>query len=78
MGIRDLVYGAYAKQLSAQIDVNRIPRHVGVVLDGNRRWASEQGSSSQQGHQAGAAKIEEFVGWYRSGGGEPTSRKAAA
>ena len=63
MGIRDLVYGAYAKQLSAQIDVDRIPRHVGVVLDGNRRWASEQGSSSQQGHQAGAAKIEEFVGW---------------
>lgn len=63
MGIRDLVYGAYAKQLSAQIDSERIPRHVGVVLDGNRRWASEQGSSSQQGHQAGAAKIEEFVGW---------------
>lgn len=63
VGIRDLVYGAYAKQLSAQIDSDRIPRHVGVVLDGNRRWASEQGSSSQQGHQAGAAKIEEFVGW---------------
>ena len=63
MGIRDLVYGAYAKQLSAQIDSNRIPRHVGVVLDGNRRWASEQGSSSQHGHRAGAAKIEEFVGW---------------
>lgn len=63
MGIRDLVYGAYAKQLNAQIDSERIPRHVGVVLDGNRRWASEQGSSSQHGHRAGAAKIEEFVGW---------------
>ncbi len=63
MGIRDLVYGAYAKQLNAQIDSERIPRHVGVVLDGNRRWASEQGSTSQHGHRAGAAKIEEFVGW---------------
>ncbi|MGB3672804.1 MAG: isoprenyl transferase [Candidatus Nanopelagicales bacterium] len=63
MGIKDLVYGAYAKQLNTQIDSTRIPRHVGVVLDGNRRWASEQGSSSQHGHRAGAAKIEEFVGW---------------
>ncbi len=63
MGIRNLVYGAYAKQLNAQIDSERIPRHVGVVLDGNRRWASEQGSTSQHGHRAGAAKIEEFVGW---------------
>lgn len=63
MGIRDLVYGAYSRQLSSQLDQQRIPRHVGVVLDGNRRWASEQGSSSEQGHKAGAAKIEEFVGW---------------
>lgn len=70
MGIRDVVYGAYAKRLSAQIDSERIPRHVGVVLDGNRRWASEQGSSSQHGHQAGAAKIEEFVGWCEDAGVE--------
>lgn len=63
MGVRDLVYGAYAKQLTTQLDQQRIPRHVGVVLDGNRRWASEQGSSSEHGHRAGAAKIEEFVGW---------------
>lgn len=63
MGIRDLVYGAYSRQLSSQLDQQRIPRHVGVVLDGNRRWASEQGSSSEHGHKAGAAKIEEFVGW---------------
>lgn len=70
VGIRDVVYGAYAKRLSAQIDSERIPRHVGVVLDGNRRWASEQGSSSQHGHQAGAAKIEEFVGWCEDAGVE--------
>ena len=70
MGLRDLVYGAYAKQLSAQLDSSRVPRHVGVVLDGNRRWASEQGSSSAQGHQAGANKIQEFVGWCEETGVE--------
>lgn len=63
MGLSDLLYGAYARQLATQLDYDRIPRHVGVVLDGNRRWASEQGSVSAHGHRAGAAKIEEFVGW---------------
>ncbi len=63
MGLRDLLYGAYAKQITAGLDHDRIPRHVGVVLDGNRRWASEQGSVSSAGHRAGAAKIEEFLGW---------------
>lgn len=63
MDIRDLVYEAYARRLTAHLDHDRIPRHVGVVLDGNRRWASEQGSSSSHGHKAGAAKIEEFLGW---------------
>ncbi len=63
MGLRDLLYGAYAKRITAGLDHDRIPRHVGVVLDGNRRWASEQGSVSSAGHRAGAAKIEEFLGW---------------
>jgi short-chain Z-isoprenyl diphosphate synthase len=63
VGIGDLVYGAYSKRLSSQIDQDRIPRHVGVVLDGNRRWASEHGNATDHGHRVGAAKIEEFIGW---------------
>jgi len=63
VGLSDVAYQLYAKQLVSQIDHDRIPRHVGVVLDGNRRWASLQGSESHHGHRAGAAKIEEFVGW---------------
>jgi short-chain Z-isoprenyl diphosphate synthase len=58
-----LVYGAYERRLLAQIPPDRMPRHVGVILDGNRRWATEHGSSSSAGHRAGAAKIEEFLGW---------------
>jgi short-chain Z-isoprenyl diphosphate synthase len=41
----------------------QLPRHVGVILDGNRRWASLQGADSAQGHRAGAAKIQDFLGW---------------
>lgn len=63
MGLSDLVYGAYERRLLRQIPSDRLPRHVGVILDGNRRWATSHGSSSAAGHRAGAAKIVEFLGW---------------
>jgi short-chain Z-isoprenyl diphosphate synthase len=63
VGLSDLLYGAYERRLTAQIPLDRRPRHVGVILDGNRRWATAQGSSSSAGHRAGAAKIVEFLGW---------------
>lgn len=70
MGLLDLVYGAYERRLKTQIPTDRLPRHVGIILDGNRRWASAQGSSSSAGHRAGAAKIVEFLGWCDDAGVE--------
>jgi short-chain Z-isoprenyl diphosphate synthase len=61
--VSDLLYGVYERQLLGSLDRTRIPRHVGVMLDGNRRWAAEQGKSTAHGHQAGADKIEDFLGW---------------
>ncbi|MCU0300903.1 MAG: isoprenyl transferase [Candidatus Nanopelagicales bacterium] len=63
MGLDDLVYGLYERRLAHDLTEREVPRHVGVILDGNRRWASEQGSTSAAGHRAGAAKIREFLGW---------------
>ncbi len=63
MGLSDLLYGAYERRLLKQIPPQRRPRHVGVILDGNRRWATVHGSSSDAGHRAGAAKIVQFLGW---------------
>ncbi len=63
MGVSDLLYGAYERRLRASLDNDRIPRHVGVILDGNRRWAAVQGNSSAHGHRAGAQKIQDFLGW---------------
>ncbi|MFZ9988355.1 MAG: isoprenyl transferase [Candidatus Nanopelagicales bacterium] len=63
MGLSDVIYGAYERRLLRQIPPDRRPRHVGVILDGNRRWATSQGSASDVGHRAGAAKIVEFLGW---------------
>ena len=70
MGLRDVVYGAYERRILAQTPPERRPRHVGVILDGNRRWALLQGSSSSEGHRAGAAKIVEFLGWCDEAGVE--------
>ena len=63
MGVRDLVYGVYERQLMSSLNRDRTPRHVGVILDGNRRWAAVQGSSTAHGHKAGADKITEFLTW---------------
>ena len=63
MGLRNLVYGVYERRLTAQLQGVTVPRHVGVILDGNRRWAKSVGASSREGHQAGADKIVELLAW---------------
>jgi short-chain Z-isoprenyl diphosphate synthase len=63
MGLRDVAYSVYENRLRAGLDPERVPRHVGVILDGNRRWAEMQGTSASTGHRVGADKIAEFLGW---------------
>ena len=63
MGLRNLLYGAYERQLAARLPQDRLPRHVGVMLDGNRRWAKANGADPAQGHQAGADNITPLLGW---------------
>ena len=59
----EVAYDLYGHRLTARLPRERLPRHVGVILDGNRRWAADQGSSSDHGHRAGGEKIIEFLGW---------------
>ncbi len=40
-----------------------MPKHIGVMVDGNRRWAKEQGFDKAIGHAAGAKRIVDFLGW---------------
>ena len=44
-----------------QIDFNRLPRHVAVIMDGNGRWAEARGSSRVDGHRAGVASVRETI-----------------
>jgi short-chain Z-isoprenyl diphosphate synthase len=57
------LYGLYERRLARSLAAEAMPRHVGVILDGNRRWARASGTDSSHGHRAGADKILEFLGW---------------
>jgi short-chain Z-isoprenyl diphosphate synthase len=71
MRIGDLVYRLYARRLEASLSPEAVPRHVGVMCDGNRRWARSAGLTDvSDGHQAGADKIFELLGWCREVGVE--------
>ncbi|UNO40162.1 isoprenyl transferase [Streptomyces sp. MST-110588] len=61
--LRDLVYRLYARRVEGRLDHTQVPKHIGVILDGNRRWARADGRTPEQGHQAGADKISELLGW---------------
>jgi undecaprenyl diphosphate synthase len=41
----------------------KIPKHIALIPDGNRRWAKEKGLKPWDGHDAGIAKFEEFTEW---------------
>ncbi|EWS99914.1 UDP pyrophosphate synthase [Intrasporangium oryzae NRRL B-24470] len=70
MGWRDVVYGAYERRVLKELPREALPRHVAVMLDGNRRWAKARGAGTASGHQAGADKIEELLEWCEEAGVE--------
>jgi short-chain Z-isoprenyl diphosphate synthase len=63
MGVADLLYGAYERRLLRELESERLPQHVGAIVDGNRRWAKDAGTALHKGYEAGAAKVDEFLGW---------------
>ncbi len=63
MAVADLLYGVYERRLARSLDPERLPHHVGVILDGNRRWARSAGQDARSGHQRGADRIVDFLGW---------------
>ncbi|MFT4189376.1 MAG: polyprenyl diphosphate synthase [Aeromicrobium sp.] len=63
MALSSLAYGAYERRLARRLDPTRLPHHIGAIVDGNRRWAKDAGRDLESGYQAGAAKIDEFLGW---------------
>ncbi len=61
--VRNLLYRLYENRLERELVGAELPKHIAVMLDGNRRWAGRSGASAAHGHAAGASKIFEFLDW---------------
>lgn len=57
------VYKIYEEWLFNQVKSGEMPEHIGVILDGNRRWAAERLLPMWKGHKSGAEKGVDLVGW---------------
>ena len=44
-----------------KFDVENMPKHIAIIMDGNRRWAKKQGKSASFGHKQGAKTLEKIV-----------------
>ncbi len=49
------------KKRRSEIDPDRLPEHIGVILDGNGRWAKKRGLPRSAGHSAGADTLKKIV-----------------
>ncbi len=58
------LYALYTRRLRQQVLAGPLPGHVGLIMDGNRRWARQAGLASPSlGHRAGAEHVEQVLSW---------------
>jgi short-chain Z-isoprenyl diphosphate synthase len=66
-----MMYAAYERRLARSLAGKPHPRHVGVLCDGNRRWAREMGYvDPNDGHRVGAERIKDLLRWCDQAGVE--------
>ena len=64
MTIREWMYARYARRLRARLAGLVFPGHVGMIMDGNRRWARQMGFENPSlGHRYGAEHVERVLDW---------------
>ena len=63
MKISSVFYRIYEQSLWHQIKNGRCPHHIGLIVDGNRRFARGKGLALNQGHSIGSDRLEEFLRW---------------
>ena len=51
----------FKQKKKKEIDMHNLPRHIGVIMDGNGRWAKKRGLPRSAGHSAGAEALKKIV-----------------
>ncbi len=47
--------------MSYEIDYNNLPKHIAIIMDGNRRWAKQKGLNTKLGHKEGADNLDKLA-----------------
>jgi short-chain Z-isoprenyl diphosphate synthase len=69
VGLREAVYSVYERRLRSHLRGLPVPRHIALMLDGNRRWARAAGFEDViEGHLAGARHIASLLDWCTEAG----------
>jgi short-chain Z-isoprenyl diphosphate synthase len=69
VSLRQLAYRLYAARLRWLLRDAQLPRHIGLIIDGNRRWARQEGlASPSDGHRHGAEHIWDALSWCQAAG----------
>jgi len=68
LALKSVLYPLYERRIFRSLDFAQTPHHIGVILDGNRRWSKANPSidgdtSSARGHKVGASKIVDLLDW---------------
>ncbi len=63
MNVKSILYSVYERTLWRQIMRGPNPHHIGLIVDGNRRFARGKGLNSNEGHVVGSEKLAEFLRW---------------
>lgn len=57
------LYWLYERRLLARVKGDRVPQHLGIIMDGNRRFARSLGLDPKAGHDYGAGKARDVLNW---------------
>jgi short-chain Z-isoprenyl diphosphate synthase len=67
--LRDLAYRLYTRKLRRELSDTVLPRHIGLIMDGNRRWARQMDLANPSlGHKYGAEHVEDVLLWCERAG----------
>lgn len=61
--LRTPLYWLYEERLERQVERGAMPKHIGLIMDGNRRFARNLGIDIVSGHDSGAEKAREVINW---------------
>ena len=61
--LKRLLHRVYEQRLLREVARGAMPRHLGLIQDGHRRYARDAGLSNLKGYRLGATKAEEVLTW---------------